>query len=645
VDWFGATTRFDAICTSWAKWNPSNPTSPHWYGLQEFERLVAGYIAHDADLGRGRTVREFIAEFRGLSATSKQKQVLDAVGAARELLTGLVNCKELDHGKTARLLTTMQEHSKPVKPAMLGVIGRDHFRDRFAAAGCEMDSFEYQRVMDVADGIPWVVEAAFGWCPDASSRQLVTGINWSPGIINPFRALGDEVPFSLDTMLADQRSGQAEPVILALHMVRPGAQYTDRGKSAVVVSPAQSVAIVEIIRRVTGKWAKQRKREERETAAALNRRHALIRRQSVTVKDAAWEIMEAAYLKASANGTLPAHARQVMYAARGHIQRTADRSLGKDFDKYFTQTLLPDYINENGVAWNVVFDARGHFREPHTSSQVPLGTLQVRNYLGRIQCHTVSEPRFDIWESGYPTLGPKHRFSAVLFIEKEGFLPLFDDVQLAARWDIAIMSTKGMSVTAARELVDAICADHDVPLLVLHDFDVSGFSIAGTLQGDTRRYRFRNDINVVDLGLRLADIDGLETEDVHIPSPAKTIATLRRHGATEEEIQFLMRRRVELNAFPSADLIAWIERKLVENGVAKVIPDDSILEQAYRRMRRQAAVQARIDEVLAEFDQADLGHVPQHVASRIATMFEHRRDLRWDAALREIVERDVGGRS
>ena len=74
----------------------------------------------------------------------------------------------------------------------------------------------------------------------------------------------------------------------------------------------------------------------------------------MTVKDAAWTIMEAAYLKASANGTLPAHARQIMYAARPYVQETATRELGSRFDQYFTQTLLPEYIEAERVVWNVV---------------------------------------------------------------------------------------------------------------------------------------------------------------------------------------------------------------------------------------------------------------------------------------------------
>ena len=107
-------------------------------------------------------------------------------------------------------------------------------------------------------------------------------------------------------------------------------------------------AIVGAVEGVTKKWAKQRKREEREASARRNRRHVMIRRRTVSVNDAAWQIMETAYLKASANGTLPAHARQIMYAARPHIQATADRDLGARFDQYFTQQLLPEYIEANG---------------------------------------------------------------------------------------------------------------------------------------------------------------------------------------------------------------------------------------------------------------------------------------------------------
>ena len=100
----------------------------------------------------------------------------------------------------------------------------------------------------------------------------------------------------------------------------------------------------------------------------------------------------------------------------------------------------------------------------------------------------------------------------MLFVEKEGFDPLFKAVNLADRHDLMIISTKGVSVTAARQLVDEVCGGTGIPLLVLHDFDIAGFMIFGTLGRDTRRYAFANGVNPIDLGLRLEDIAGLEQE-------------------------------------------------------------------------------------------------------------------------------------
>ena len=76
----------------------------------------------------------------------------------------------------------------------------------------------------------------------------------------------------------------------------------------------KSDTIIGAVQGVTKKWAKQRKKEERVASARLNRRRAMTRVYRITAKDAAWEVMEEAYLKASANGTLPALARQIMYA-------------------------------------------------------------------------------------------------------------------------------------------------------------------------------------------------------------------------------------------------------------------------------------------------------------------------------------------
>src|SRR5215831_6979040 len=93
----------------------------------------------------------------------------------------------------------------------------------------------------------------------------------------------------------------------------------------------------------------------------------------------------------------------------------------------------------------------------------------------------------------------------------------------------AIMSTKGMSVVAARKLIDSL-ADQVDHIFVLRDFDVSGFSIFGTLGTDGRRYKFQNDMSgkVIDIGLRLQDAEemGLEAETVEVKNRAARRHTL-----------------------------------------------------------------------------------------------------------------------
>jgi Phage terminase-like protein, large subunit len=102
--------------------------------------------------------------------------------------------------------------------------------------GCVIDSFTYRRAEGVQDGVPWVAETAFGWLGDRAeaARQFVAGVNWSPGIINPFRQLGS-YGRSLDSILEQQRARHAEPVVLVLHLACARVDYLDRGKSAVVI--------------------------------------------------------------------------------------------------------------------------------------------------------------------------------------------------------------------------------------------------------------------------------------------------------------------------------------------------------------------------------------------------------------------------
>src|SRR5215831_15979482 len=137
--------------------------------------------------------------------------------------------------------------------------------------------------------------------------------------------------------------------------------------------------ILDAVETATSKWTRQKKSEERHPGMVRYRASRMTKEPRTTQKDAAWQVMEEAYMAASGQDTLPALVRQIFYQARPKImQLTEDKHL--DYG-YFSQTLVPDYIEEKGVSWNVVYDARGHFEEPHTSRRIGCGTIEVGNYL------------------------------------------------------------------------------------------------------------------------------------------------------------------------------------------------------------------------------------------------------------------------
>ncbi|MEH3109473.1 MAG: ATP-binding protein [Agrobacterium cavarae] len=373
---------------------------------------------------------------------------------------------------------------------------------------------------------------------------------------------------------------------------------------------------------------------------ALRRSHRP-KMRGLSIKDAAFEIMEEAYLKASANGTLPANARQIMYAARPYVlQRTGQ---GKLNDAYFTQTLLPAFMDEHPNLtgkWDVVYDARGHLIEPHTDHSLALGTIHVREYLQR-------RPR---QEAGalvstsaglHPTIGPGDRYGAVLFLEKEGFEPLLRAARISERFDVAVMSTKGMSVIAARALIDRLSSS-GIKILVAHDLDMAGIRIFGTLGSDSSRYQFSHRPDVRRLGLTLdqAVSMDLQSERQEVQGDhARILEGLRNHGASEGELKFIASgQRVELNAMPSDQFVEWIESSLRANDVQKVIPSAATVEQQARHIIGLRHLKRSVTELEQEArNHAAKVQLPADLDNRMRLVFETDPALPWEDALRRAL--------
>jgi Histidine kinase-, DNA gyrase B-, and HSP90-like ATPase len=237
VTWNGE-TKIDAKASNpaWDKWLPSWPTSAHWYDKGRFRRYMAAHIANRGNI----TVREFISEFRGLSGTAKQKAVLEEIGASHVSLHDFFGRHKANDENIAKLMSACKRHSKPVKAAQLGIIGKAHLYRMMEAAGGDPKTFKYFQTLGQMDGIPRVIEASFSVHRDGLSafrgpnRKTITGVNWSPGIGNPFRQLG-RGGASMDALLSDLHADGSQPLIVCLHVACARVAHLDRGKSAIVV--------------------------------------------------------------------------------------------------------------------------------------------------------------------------------------------------------------------------------------------------------------------------------------------------------------------------------------------------------------------------------------------------------------------------
>jgi Histidine kinase-, DNA gyrase B-, and HSP90-like ATPase len=226
----------------WSKYRACDATSAHWYTPEQFERYAGALIARDQEQQRATrqkyTVREFIAQFRGMSATDKQKRVLCELGTAHMSLYRFFGSEaKVSHERMEKLLRLLQQHTRPVRPELLGIIGEEHLRRLCESAGGEPQSFKYVASPGVANGVPYMVEMAI--CPFKQwvdggrerARVLITGINFSAALNNPFDELRGMAGMS--EILADLRAGAFAPVIVCVHYASPHIEYLDRGKSRI----------------------------------------------------------------------------------------------------------------------------------------------------------------------------------------------------------------------------------------------------------------------------------------------------------------------------------------------------------------------------------------------------------------------------
>ena len=287
--------------------------------------------------------------------------------------------------------------------------------------------------------------------------------------------------------------------------------------------------------------------------------------------------------------------RQLFYRLRPIIVAET----GKELKLSNWKSILDAYEGENGEIELMYREPRGSLIHPHRNETFALGTIMVEQYVR-----------------------PEWTFNKLLYIEKEGAQEALKQDRWLERHDCAVMSSKGFSTRAARDLIDKL-VEHDEPIEVFcaHDADASGTMIYQTLQEATRARGARK-IEIVNIGLEPweAVAMGLEVETVEAGERRKPVADYvgLYEGDDNDWDEWLQTHRVELNAMTTPELIEWLDDKMEVYGSGKLIPPTEVLEDTFmtlaeerlraeitERILREADLDGQVAEAVAALDPPD----------------------------------------
>ena len=509
---------------------------------------------HELLSASGNTlVRELVADLDGCTG-GRAGEIVAEAGLVRMV------CKDVNQQQAAKLLESARANTRLVNPKRLGAIGPAQFFNYAYATSTGTASFG---ASEPQAEIPFVVEA---WAkPAEDDMELTVCVNRTPvaGDIYASRDKRDIDIFGCGLHHTVAKAPKDKNFAIRLNIITPYMPITSDGKE-----PDLTPFFGEIGSAI---------------AKAVRKAHRPDAGGKQSQKDIVLENLDAA-IEAQGDG-YRFNDRQLLYVLRTIVRN----EIGEELQTGNFKAIITDYEEENGEIPLMYQEPRGSITHPHRNETITLGTLMVEEYER-----------------------PAWTFNKIIYIEKEGANEALKDNGWLERNDCAVMSSKGYSTRAARDLIDKL-AEHDEPITVyaVTDADAYGSMIHQTLQEATKARGARK-IKIVHLGLHPweAIAMGLEVETVEEGKRRKPVADYVKaadesgeHGTAPDGTsweEWLQTHRVELNAMTTPQFIAWLDRKMAEHGKGKLIPPTDVLEAELAERIEQKVRAAHTERILRE---------------------------------------------
>jgi Topoisomerase 6 subunit A/Spo11, Toprim domain len=541
-----------------------------------------------------RPVRELIANLDACTG-AKAGEIVAAAGLSRAI------CKKVTRDQAAKLLKAARDNARPVKPERLGAVGPDAYPDDSYAMSSGVA--EFGSIAPLAE-IPFMVEM---WgSKSGRPTKLLVCINRTPitGEIETARDKRDIDAFGCGLAHTIALAPVGSQFNIVMNLITPYMPITSDGKEP------NLRPFLDVISNTAGK--------------VVRKAHRPTSGDRTSQKDIVLENLDAVIADVNGNGQYRFGQRQLLYGLRPIIRNETGETLQLG---NFT-AIITDYEAEYGEIPLMYREPRGSIYHPHRSETITLGTLMVEEYTR-----------------------PLWTFNKLVYIEKEGFSEALKDVRWAERHDCALLSSKGFSTRAARDLVDKL-AEHDEPVEVfcVHDADGPGTMIYQTFQEATKARGARK-IKIINLGLEPweAVAMGLEVEDVEDGKRRKAVADyiLERDdvapgGSSWDD--WLQTHRIELNAMTTPQFIAWLDGKLA--AYDKLIPpldvlaaelDERIEENVRAAVTERILEEAGVEERVAKAIAAIKKPTAPALIKGINEMFSRHPEREWRSYTASVV--------
>jgi hypothetical protein len=543
-------------------------------------------------------VRELIAKLDGCTG-GRAGEIVTEAGLER------ARCNAVTRRQAASLLEVAQGSARQVNPQRLGTVGAEAFPGY--AYGHSQGIVQFGSAEPQAK-IPFVVEAWARSDKKMKRTTLSAYVNRTPvtGAVDAARDKRDIDAFGCGLSHTIAQAPKDEQFNIWLNITTPYMPITSDGKE-----PNLEPFLDEIATAV-GKAVRK--------ARCPNAANKL------TQKDVVLEHLDEAIASASGEGEYRFNERQIFYQLRPIVLEKTGQPLQIGNFK----AILTDYENEHGEIPLMYREPRGSIYHPHRGETITLGTLMVEEYAR-----------------------PLWTFNKLLYIEKEGFSEALKDARWAERHDCALISSKGFSTRAARDLIDRLAEhDEDCTIYCVHDADAYGTMIYQTLQSATKARGARK-VKIVNLGLEPWEADemGLEIEDVEGGEKRKPVAEYvldREDGDHWEE--WLQTHRVELNAMTTPEFIAWLDRKMAKHGDGKLVPPPEVLtaeldkrikdkveDDIRERILREAGFEDQVAKAVATIKTPS----GAALAKGVRRLFKQEPEREW----RDAIEAEAGKRA